>query len=260
MPPITSASNLLVKKLRHLMSSGSARRKQGLFVAEGTHLVKSFLATESEPQNVIVAKSALENTEVAELLETVDERSVELLADSLFEAIFSVHSSVGIAIIANLPEQTQPSVLTADAVLLDEIQDPGNLGTLLRSIAASGVKTVLLSAGCASPWSPKALRAGMGAQFGLDVYENADLNVAIETSKVPVLATALTADSKNLYATDLTAPVAWLFGNEGQGVRAELLDKAQATITIPQAAGPVESLNVAASAAVCLYEQYRQRH
>lgn len=259
MHPITSASNPLVKKLRHLASSGSARRKQGLFLAEGAHLVKSFLATGNTPQHYIIAASAQENPEIAALVEEFDERDIELLADSLFESIFSVHAAAGIAILANLPESTEVTSLQSDAVLLDEVQDPGNLGTLLRTIAATGVKTVVLSPGCASPWSPKALRAGMGAQFSLELHENADLASLIEAATVPVLATALTNTSKSLYQTNLTKPTAWLFGNEGQGVRPELIEKASATITIPQVDGPVESLNVAASVAVCLYEQFRQR-
>ena len=149
-----------------------------------------------------------------------------------------------------------PETLTQSAVMLDNLQDPGNLGSILRSAAAAGVEYVFCSRGTAFAWSPKVLRAGMGAHFLLKIFENADLDELIRKARVPVLATSSHAD-KLLYEIDLKSPVAWLFGHEGKGVSAELLALASYRVAIPHR-GAVESLNVAASAAVCLFEQVRQ--
>src|SRR5690606_2680245 len=141
---------------------------------------------------------------------------------------------------------------------LEDIQDPGNMGTILRTAAAVGIQRVLLSPGCASPWSPKALRAGMGAQFSVSIYEETDLFRALQNSTLPVLATVLEPDAASLYDTDLTKPAVWLFGNEGQGISEQLARCATQHIYIPQAATAVQCINVSAAAAICLYEQYRQ--
>jgi TrmH family RNA methyltransferase len=142
-------------------------------------------------------------------------------------------------------------------VLLDQLQDPGNLGSILRSAAAAGMTQVFCSSGTVLAWSPKVLRAGMGAHFVLDIVENADLPSLIATSPIPVLATSSHAQS-SIYAADLSQPLAWLFGHEGQGVSQDLLDLARLRVAIPHL-GQIESLNVAACAAVCLFEQMRQR-
>src|SRR5690606_14981531 len=121
-------------------------------------------------------------------------------------------------------------------------------------------QNVILSPGCASPWSPKALRAGMGAQFSLAIHEEAELGAIITAAEVPILATTLASDNQSLYAIDLQRPVAWLFGSEGQGVSEPLAGRASTIVLIPQVNTSVESLNVAAAAAVCLYEHYRQNN
>ena len=262
-PVITSSQNPTIRHLKKLMTSSKARKEENAFVAEGIHLVRSFLDSDGTPQLYACATSALKNDEVQALLMTLSGRSIEgiVIADSLFESIFGVHASVGIAIIfsPNTP-LGDDSTLSQSAILLDSIQDPGNMGTVLRTAAAVGVKTVFLSHGCSSPWSPKTLRAGMGAQFDLRIYENADLLAICRSSTIPVLATTLATDSVNLYELDLLQPVAWLFGSEGQGVSEALAASATKRVSIPQVHGPVESLNVAAAAAVCLYEQYRQNN
>ena len=141
-------------------------------------------------------------------------------------------------------------------VLLEAIQDPGNLGAMLRTAAAAGVDAVYLSKGCAEVWSPKALRAGMGAQFALALHEHADLTLIARELK-SLIATSLDAQ-QSLYDLDLSGPVAFVFGNEGAGLSPALLDTATHQVKIPMP-GKVESLNVAAAAAVCLFECVRQR-
>ena len=260
MNPITSAQNPLVKQLRKLVTSAKARREAGEYIAEGTHLVESYLATGATPLRYIYAESAAHNHEVATLIERLRDLSVEetAVSDTLFESLASIHANVGIIItFAPILGSLQASETT---IVLEDIQDPGNLGTILRTAAATGVTNVVLSPGCASPWSPKALRAGMGAQFSLRIQEDTDLEDFITTSTVPTLVTTLSDKSKNLYDLDLSQPVVWVFGNEGQGVSQSLTDLASTQVHIPQAETAVESLNVAAATSICLYEQYRQQH
>jgi TrmH family RNA methyltransferase len=144
-----------------------------------------------------------------------------------------------------------------NAVVLDNLQDPGNLGSILRSAAGAGIKQVFCSAGSASAWSPKVLRAGMGAHFLLEIFEGVDLYAMLSHSSIPILATS-SHTTTTIYQSDLNRPVAWLFGHEGQGVDPRLMALATDTVTIPQKA-EIESLNVAASAAICFFEQVRQQ-
>ena len=257
-PTITSAKNPLVKQLRKLMTSAKARREAAMYIAEGAHLVESYLVSGATPLRYVCAESALDNQEIVRLATQLDDLAVEqvIITDDLFESLASIHAPTGILIIFT-PHATpvQPAHTT---VLLEDVQDPGNMGTILRTAAAAGVTNILLSPGCTSPWSPKALRAGMGAQFGLHIQEDVDVAAAVTASSMPTLVTTLSTSSQNLYDLDLTQPVVWIFGSEGQGVSQQLIDQATTHVRIPQADTAVESLNVAAAASVCLYEQYRQ--
>jgi TrmH family RNA methyltransferase len=144
----------------------------------------------------------------------------------------------------------------ADMLVLENLQDPGNVGTLLRTAAAAGIKQVICSKGTAAIWSPRVLRAGMGAQFSLSIFEHVALETFIPALTLPVYATSSHAQQL-LYQKDLKSPCAWLMGNEGQGVSEHLMQHAQG-IAIPQPGGQ-ESLNVAVAGAVCLFEMVRQR-
>lgn len=129
---------------------------------------------------------------------------------------------------------------------------------MMRSAAAAGIRHILFSKNCADAWSPKVLRAGMGAHFALHLHECADLAHWLNTWRGQSIATALHPDSRPLYTLDLRGDTAWLFGNEGAGLSAALQQQASTRAVIPMA-GQTESLNVAAAAAVCLFEQVRQR-
>lgn len=257
---ISSARNPAVKQLRKLLSSRKYRQQRALTVAEGVNLVTSYLQAGGRPQQVILAQSAAANQEVQRLLERLDSALPRLvLRDGTFESLAQIHATVGVMIVIStaLPPKSR-SLTTGNQLLLEDIQDPGNLGTILRTAAAAGVDRVYLSEKSASPWSPKALRAGMGAQFSLAIEEAADLVAVAEQAKPPVIATDLAAD-KELYQLDLTGDQLWAFGNEGQGLSADLRAACTQAVVIPQAAGAVESLNVAATVAVCLFEQARQQ-
>jgi TrmH family RNA methyltransferase len=141
-------------------------------------------------------------------------------------------------------------------VLLEDVQDPGNLGSILRSTAAAGIRQVYLSAQCADLWSPRVLRAGMGAHFHLDCFAGVDLGGFAATFPGRLIATHLAA-RQSVFEVDLTGQIGLIFGNEGAGLSRALLDKVASVVAIPMP-GQTESLNIAAAAAVCLFERVRQ--
>lgn len=257
---ISSAQNPSIKRIKKLLNSNSYRREEGLAVGEGINIVRSYLDAGNLPTKVVYAESALKNQEISTIVDQIDTAGVTelFIKDSLFESISDIHSSVGVLMVFEVPSGRSMPMIIGDAVILESVQDPGNLGTILRTASAAGVESVYISAGSASAWSPKALRSGMGAQFSLNIHESVDVISLARQATVPVMATDLSG-AGSLYDTDLTKPVAWAFGNEGQGITSNLRDVCSQTVLIPQADNSVESLNVATSVAVCLFEQYRQR-
>ncbi len=256
---ITSRDNPRFKELRQLADSSQARRRAGRTLLDGVHLCATYLQQVGMPRSCLIGESARAHPEAAAILAQCDAGPATclVLPDQLFGALSQVEHGVDLLFEIDTPAATAAPPLQQSAVLLDNLQDPGNLGSILRSAAAAGIETVYCSSGTAFAWSPKVLRAGMGAHFLLRIAENVDLAGLIKAAHVPVVATSSHATA-TLYALDLRTPVAWLFGHEGQGVSAELLGLASHRVGIPQP-GAVESLNVAASAAVCFFEQVRQR-
>ncbi|MDC8759937.1 TrmH family RNA methyltransferase [Janthinobacterium fluminis] len=255
---ISSRDNALYKELKHLAGSSQARRKAGRTLLDGVHLCQTYLSLRGAPPQCVVSESALRNAEVAELIAQCEARQVHCITmpDALYAALSQVEHGVGILFVIETPERAVTQALSASAVLLDNLQDPGNVGSILRSAAAAGIGQVYCSAGTAFCWSPKVLRAAMGAHFVLDIYEGVDLAALVSDSAIAVLATSGYAEQR-LYDVDLRQPVGWLLGHEGQGVADDLLALATHRVVIPHL-GQVESLNVAACAAVCFFEQVRQ--
>lgn len=258
MKHITSRDNAFYKELKQLATSSQARRKAGQSLLDGVHLCQSWLELRGAPEHCVVSEGALANPEVAAIVDRVEalHAHVSVLPDALFGAISQVEHGVHIVFVVASPTPSTAPGLVESSVLLDGVQDPGNVGSILRSAAASGIRQVYCSPGTAFCWSPKVLRAAMGAHFVLDIFENIELAPLVRDAKVPVLATSGYA-AERLYALDLREPVAWVLGHEGQGVSAELLELATHRVAVPHA-GQVESLNVAACAAVCFFEQLRQ--
>ena len=258
MKQISSRDNPLYKELKQLAGSGAARRKAGRTLLDGVHLAQSFLQTAGQPLLCIASESGRANPEVEPILAQCDAARTQciVLPDALYAGLSQVENGVGLLFMIATPRPLPPPALDQSAVLLDNLQDPGNLGSILRSAAAAGIRKIYCSDGTASAWSPKVLRAGMGAHFLLDIYENADLIAVARQAAVPVLATSSYAQT-SLFDANLRRPVAWLFGHEGQGVAQDLLDCASEQIVIPHL-GRMESLNVAAAAAICFFEQVRQ--
>ena len=256
---ITSKNNSLYREIRQLASSAQARRKSTRTILDGIHLCQSYLEYVGNPLFCIVNESAKNTAEVAEIIKICLLKKVSclLLPEALYKGLSQVQEGVGILFIIEPISYSLPQKIRKTCVLLDRIQDPGNLGSILRSASAAGISEVYCSKGTALAWTPRVLRAGMGAHFMIHVHENVDLEKLIDQSAVPVIATALTA-KETLYECDLKTPVAWLFGHEGQGISERLLSKADMKVRVPHA-GRQDSLNVAACAAVCFFEQLRQK-
>ncbi len=258
MKTISSRDNPLYKELKHLAGSSQARKKAGQTLLDGVHLCQSYLQLRGAPRHCVVAEAALANPEVADIVARCElaHAHVTAMPDALYNALSQVEHGIGLMFLIDTPALDVPAALTVSAVLLDNLQDPGNVGSILRSAAAAGITQVFCSAGTAFCWSPKVLRAAMGAHFVVHIYEGVDLAALIQASKIAVLATSGYATCR-LYDVDLRQPVAWLLGHEGQGVADDLMALSTRQVVIPHA-GQIESLNVAACAAVCFFEQLRQ--
>jgi TrmH family RNA methyltransferase len=253
---ISSRDNPLFREVAELAHSARERRKLGRSVLEGIHLCEAFLQCRGRPRAALASESGLRHPEVGPLLARHGVQPV-VVTDELFEAISTLAHGVGLAFTIDTPRPALPVAIEADAVYLDRVQDPGNVGTLLRSCAAAGVATVLTAPGTAWCWSPKVLRAGMGAHFALSIHEAVPWAAVRARLRVePIGTRAARADS--VFSADLRAPSLWLLGNEGEGLSEEIAADVSRWLRIPQSGG-VESLNVAAAAAVCLFEQRRQR-
>ena len=258
MKHIASRDNPHFKGLKKLCQSGRERRKADRSLLDGMHLIESYVQHCGLPEEIIVSESGLLRPEISFYLKGANcARLVTVLTDTLFGDLAAVETPSGIMAVVVQPRSLCGLNHEIDSVLLDGIQDPGNLGSILRSSAAAGFRQILVSSDCAQVWSPKTLRAEMGSHFQLDIHESCDLPAFLGGYRGQAILTALDAHS-SLYSLCLKNPVAWVFGNEGQGVRPEVAQVTQQRVRIPMP-GAIESLNVAAAAAVCLFETVRQR-
>lgn len=256
MKSITSADNARFRALLKLAQSSRERRDAGLSLLDGIHLVAAYAEHVGAPKEIVLSHGGAENVEVMQLLAKLNADNTLLLSDALFRQISSVATPTGIIALVPTPRVAVPQQLQGASVWLEDIQDPGNVGSILRSAAAAGINTVCLSRHSVHAWSPRVLRAGMGAHFALQVIEGVDLAALAQGYAGRIIATAM-GRGKAVFDADLTGDVALLFGNEGAGLSAALAALAHETVHIPMP-GRAESLNVGAAAAVCLFERVRQ--
>jgi RNA methyltransferase, TrmH family len=251
--PITSRDNPLLQRLRKVVAEPAAYRKWGQVWIEGEHLCAAFVQRGGQPLQAVVTEAAWQAPELRALASRA--ASVAVIPAALMAGISMLESAAPVGFVVAL---TGESALDANAasVVLDQLQDAGNVGNILRSASAFGFVQVIALKGTVALWSPKVLRAGMGAHFGLRLIELATED-ALAALSVPMLATSSHA-SRAIHDVPLPWPCAWVMGHEGQGVSAALLRRCAESLRIPQPGGE-ESLNVAAAAAVCLYESARQR-
>ncbi len=250
---IVSRDNPIFKQLKKLADNARERRAEGKTLLDGVHLIEDYLQTFGEPTLVIIpeGKSSLEATN---LMQTLVDVNTIMLPTLMFAEITPVASSTGILALVKTP-QIAPPLAVEFALMLEDIQDPGNLGSMLRTALGAGVQAVFLSKGCTDAWSPKALRGGQGAQFHLPIVEGVDLVETIQHFAGQTYATTMAGAS--LYAQNFSQPTAFIIGNEGAGLSQKTINAASQQISIPMHQG-LESLNVGAAAAVCLFERARQ--
>jgi len=267
---ITSKENPLFKEIRLLQATGSkgqkARMASGLALLEGIHLVQTWVG-DPALKTLLTSELGLQNAEIAQAvyshLEICPDTKVYQLDSALWDLLSDLVNAPHIAGLLLLPKSAiappqSIATLAGDVVILDRIQDAGNVGSILRTAAASGFTQVISLTGCAHLWSSKVLRAGMGAHRLLDLYEGWSNQQVLSAITAPLLAAAANAE-QDLFSLkkELLHPVAWVMGSEGQGVSEELLAQAKG-VSIP--IDPrVESLNVSTAAAVCLFETLRVR-
>jgi TrmH family RNA methyltransferase len=243
---ISSRDNAFLKDLRRLAQDNTAYRKQGRLWAEGDHLCRAALVRGVQPAAAVFSESywPLAPVECAQAA-----IKIIVIADTLFADISGLESPAGMGFVLDLPAATpvQPRMAS---VILDRVQDAGNVGSILRSAGAFGFKQVIALKGTAALWSPKVLRAGMGAHFGLTLIEGVDLD-ALDALQVPLVVTS-SHQGELIQNLKVPQPCAWAMGHEGQGVCAELMARASHFARIGQPGGE-ESLNVAAAAAICFH-------
>jgi TrmH family RNA methyltransferase len=249
---VSARDNPLLLRLRRQLRSPGGYRRTGQIWVEGDHLCRAALARGVPVPLAVATEAMLADAAQSALLAAA--RELVIVPPALFSALSSLESPAAIAYLLDLsePAPLQPGVAT---LVLDGLQDAGNVGSVLRSASALGVRQVLALKGTAALWSPKVLRAGMGAHFGLHLLEGLAPE-ALDALRVPLVATSSHA-AATLAQADLPAPCAWVLGHEGQGVSPALMARCALTVRIPQPGGE-ESLNVAAAAAICLYESARR--
>ncbi len=255
---ISSEQNPVIKQARKLATSNRFCKLSGRTLAEGIHLAGELIRFRELIERIYLLKES-RNAEISTIVESLRVLDVDVyeLPPALFNHICPVDNSTGIICEIRIPPEYDGHV-RGDAVFLDGVQDPGNLGTILRTCLAAGVTNVALSKDCAFAWSPKALRAGMGAQFVLKIIKSSDIAEIKASTDNQCLVTALRG-GKNLFSEPWgDKPTIWVFGSEGQGVSKKTLAAADKILYIPMNS-ETESLNVAAASAVCLFEQKRRR-
>jgi TrmH family RNA methyltransferase len=267
---ITSKENPLFKEIRNLQATGSKGQKtrlaSGQALLEGIHLVQTWVG-DPALRILLTSELGLQNVEISqaiyEHIEICPDTKVYQLDSALWDLLSELVNAPHIAGLLDLPKSslTLPksiATLAGDVLILDRIQDAGNVGSILRTAAAAGFTQVIAVTGCAHLWSTKVLRAGMGAHRLLDLYEGWSNPQVLSAVTAPMLAATADAECEIFsLQKELQHPVAWIMGSEGQGVSEDLLAQAKG-VCIPIDAR-VESLNVSTAAAICLFETMRVR-
>ena len=256
---VASRHNEHLRDVARLIASSRERRKSGRCVLEGAHLIEVYVARIGMPQILVVADDVLVRADVAALVGKVPQDRIIVVSRKLFDDAASLPADIGVLAAVPTP-RVEPRAHADFCLLLDDVQDPGNVGSMIRTAAAAGVEQVILSPRCAFAWAPKVLRAAQGAHFLTAIVEDVDVAAwaaSFKDAHGRVVAT-LAAGGTSLYRTDLRERIAIAIGSEGQGLSQELVTIADRRITIPMAMGS-ESINAAAAAAIVLFEAVRQR-
>ena len=251
---IAARDNPRVQRARRLAGDAALARREGVVWIEGDHLARAALARAWTVEQAFVADDAFEHSRHAALLASA--REVVVLPARLLASIAALDSPPSLAMLLRHPDPAPAIDPHAASVVLDRVQDPGNVGSILRSASAFGFRQVVALPGTAALWSGKVLRAGMGAPFALRLFEHAD-DAMLDALRTPWLGTSSHARER-LGDTPLPSPCTWVIGHEGQGMSSALAARCARVVRIAQPGGE-ESLNAAVAAAICMYESSRWR-
>ncbi len=253
---ITSTSNDIIKRASKISSSNSFAKKENSLFLDGYHLVGEYLKKFSQDSvETIFVDEFNGDDETLKLLEKIDHEKIILVTPEVMKKISGSNTPQGIALISSRLENSSLSNYKS-ILVLENVSDPGNVGTILRTAAATGFEAVYLSKGCADIWSQKVLRSGQGAHFYIDTFQNFDLSKVKNNFNGKLFGTILDEKAKNLYETNLEGDIGFVMGNEGAGLSEEGKEICDEFIYIPMQSG-FESLNVAVCAAMCMGEKLR---
>lgn len=262
MKTIRSRDNDYAKHLIALAHSSRERKKSGHTILDGAHLVEAYIAAGGTPLSIAIRESALHGADASAIISRVSTATdIHLLADALMDEASSLESAASIMALINTPISSAIPANADCVVALDGVQDPGNVGSILRSAAAMGVQHALLGKGTAFAWSPKVIRAGQGAHFVLNIVEGLDLldwMTNFNGQTLALVPSQTQTQTHALHTLDLKRATALLIGSEGAGLSSAVINRASVLANIPMR-GKIESLNAAACAAMALYEMQRQR-
>ena len=251
MSVLTSPGNPKVRRWAKLAADACYRRSEKRALIEGPHLLAAALEHGCRPVALLATEEGAADAEIGALIRESGVRPV-LLAKRVFRGVVDAETPQGVAAEISIPDS--PARDGPVSVYLENIQDPGNVGAIVRTAAAFGIARIVFDRGCADAWSPKALRAGMGGHFAVALKTAADLSAELNDFNGRLLST-VPRGGMPIEEADLTGPIGWLFGGEGRGLSEETLRKVPLRVSIPMAEGS-ESLNVAAAAAICLHETF----
>jgi RNA methyltransferase, TrmH family len=251
---VSARDNPRVQRARMLASDAALARREGVVWIEGDHLARAALARGWSIEQAFVADAAFDEGRHAEVLASAGD--IVVLPARLLGSIVALDSPPSLAMLLRHPDPAPALDPHAASVVLDRVQDPGNVGSILRSASAFGFRQVIALPGTAALWSAKVLRAGMGAHFALHLVEQAD-DALLHVLQAPWLGTSSHA-SERLGDAPLPDPCNWVIGHEGQGMSSAIAARCARVLRIVQPGGE-ESLNVAVAAAICMYESTRSR-
>lgn len=259
MQRVSSRQNERLRDVRRLIESSRDRRKSGRCVLEGAHLIDVYCSRIGVPELLIVVDDRLGDPSIASRATRMPPSQTMVIPRARFAELATLPADIGALAVVTAPRDF-PATQGAFCLLLDGVQDPGNVGTIIRTAAAAGVDQVVLSRECAFAWAPKAMRAAQGGHFLTTLVEGVDLDAwtgAFQAAGGSLIATVV-SDAASPWDADLRGRIAVVVGSEGTGVSRGLLDRADRRVSIPMA-DDSESLNAAAAAAVVLFECVRQR-
>lgn len=253
MEVIRSRQNAKIKQIAKLTTEAKARRQAGLTVLDGVSFVRDYITKFGQPQLLLVDETKQDRAQA--VLELASDYT--LVAPEVMKLISPVKTNAGVLAVVKVPTEQSFQPTGQSIILIDQVQDPGNLGAICRLALAVGISDMVLADGSVDAFSPSVIRASAGSVFDLNLYQKTDLaQFMAEYPDYQFIATSSHAE-KNVFELDLTGKIGWLVGNEGAGVSPQLLRLATLTTKIPQSE-QLESLNLAMATTVCLYEQYRQ--